>query len=86
MSAPRAEVGGEVAMGYFGSLETESREVTNAGKWTGSRQTVPKASRMALLGAALWYWQEKGGRHKGVLVASWAGNMGKRRRRRRLSW
>jgi hypothetical protein len=47
-------------MRYCGSLlETESREVTKPARGPRSRQTVPKASRMALLGAALWYRQEK---------------------------
>jgi len=50
---------GEAAMRYWGSLETESREVTKPASGPSSRQTVPKASRMALLGAALWYRQEK---------------------------
>jgi hypothetical protein len=58
---------GEVATGYsFGLLEMESLEVTKpAARGPTSRQTVPKASRMALLGAASWYWQKKGGHRKG---------------------
>jgi hypothetical protein len=50
----RTGVGG-VAIRYFGSLETESREVMKSARGPSSWQTVPKASRMALLGAALWY-------------------------------
>jgi hypothetical protein len=53
----RAGVGGggnEIL--WFVGDETESREVTKpAPRGPSSRQTVPKASRMALLGAALWY-------------------------------
>jgi hypothetical protein len=50
---------GKVALRYFESLETESREAMKLARGPSSRQTVPTASRMAfLLGAALWYLQE----------------------------
>jgi hypothetical protein len=47
--------GGGGAIRYFGSLETQSREAMKPARGPSSRQTVPKASRMALLGATLSY-------------------------------
>jgi hypothetical protein len=42
-----------VAIRYFGSLGTESREAMKPARGPSLQQTVPKASLMPLLGAAL---------------------------------